>query len=102
RYSFFYALRTAPNSTFFPYTTLFRSKADMRIARQYAGLVGNERERTRLFSNIEAEFHRTVATVLEITAQRTMLERQPQLLASLRSEERRVGKEGGSRWLRWA
>ena len=59
-------------------------KADMRIARQYAGLVGNERERTRLFSNIEAEFHRTVATVLEITAQRTMLERQPQLLASLR------------------
>ena len=59
-------------------------KADMRIARQYAGLVADERERTRLFSIIEIEFQRTVATVLEITAQRTILEKQPQLLASLR------------------
>jgi len=59
-------------------------KADMRIARHYAGLVRDERERERLFAGIEAEFHRTRETVLQITDQRSILERQPRLLASLR------------------
>ncbi len=59
-------------------------KADMRIARQYAGLVVDERERRRLFSMIEAEFRRTEGAVLQITDQQSILERQPQLLASLR------------------
>ena len=59
-------------------------KADMRIARQYASLVTDEGERDRLFSMIEAEFHRTHDAILEITEQGAVLERQPQLLASLR------------------
>ncbi|TMG41958.1 MAG: phosphoenolpyruvate carboxylase, partial [Chloroflexi bacterium] len=59
-------------------------KADMRIARQYATLVADEEERDRLFSMIEAEFRRTLKAILEITEQQTVLEQQPQLLASLR------------------
>ncbi|TME22166.1 MAG: phosphoenolpyruvate carboxylase [Chloroflexi bacterium] len=59
-------------------------KADMRIARQYATLVTDESERARLFSMIEAEFQRTHNAILEITEQGAVLERQPQLLASLR------------------
>jgi phosphoenolpyruvate carboxylase len=60
------------------------AKADMRIARQYATLVSDARERDRLFSIIEAEFQRAHDAVLQITGQASVLERQPQLLASLR------------------
>ncbi|TMD69155.1 MAG: phosphoenolpyruvate carboxylase [Chloroflexi bacterium] len=59
-------------------------KADLRIARHYATLVDDQRERQRIFSMIESEFQRTHAAVLEITEQRSVLERQAQLLASLR------------------
>jgi phosphoenolpyruvate carboxylase len=59
-------------------------KADMRIARVYAGLVKDAGERQRLFGAIEAEFRQTESMVLQITQQQVMLERQPQLLASLR------------------
>jgi len=59
-------------------------KADMRIARVYAGLVQDAGERQRLFGVIEAEFRQTESLVLQITQQQGMLERQPQLLASLR------------------
>lgn len=60
------------------------AKADMRIARQYATLVSDERERDRLFAIIEAEFQRAHGAVLQITGQASVLERQPALLASLR------------------
>jgi phosphoenolpyruvate carboxylase len=59
------------------------AKADMRIARQYASLVGDERERDRLFALIEAEFQRAHDAVLQITGQGSVLERQPELLARL-------------------
>jgi phosphoenolpyruvate carboxylase len=59
-------------------------KADMRIARHYAGLVHDPRIRDRLFGEISAEFSRTEAMVLQVTEQSSMLEKQPQLLASLR------------------
>jgi phosphoenolpyruvate carboxylase len=59
-------------------------KADMRIARQYATLVTNARERDRIFALIQEEFQRTHEAVLAITDQREVLERQPELLASLR------------------
>jgi phosphoenolpyruvate carboxylase len=59
-------------------------KADMRIARQYATLVTDERERERIFTTIETEFGRTQDAVLRITQQQSVLEQQPQLLASLR------------------
>ncbi|MDQ6884696.1 MAG: phosphoenolpyruvate carboxylase, partial [Candidatus Dormibacteraeota bacterium] len=52
-------------------------KADMRIARHYAGLVTDEAERRRIFGDIEAEFERTAEAVLLITEQETILERQP-------------------------
>ncbi len=60
------------------------AKADMRIARQYATLVSDARERDRLLSIIETEFQRAHDAVLQITGQAAVLERQPQLLASLR------------------
>ena len=60
------------------------AKADMRIARQYATLVSDARERDRLYSIIETEFQRAHDAVLQITGQEAVLERQPQLLASLR------------------
>jgi phosphoenolpyruvate carboxylase len=56
----------------------------MRIARHYSTLVADEGERARIFSIIESEFRRTHDMVLTITEQRTVLEQQPQLLASLR------------------
>jgi phosphoenolpyruvate carboxylase len=59
-------------------------KADMRIARRYASLVANAGERDRIFAIIETEFERTRAAVLQVTEQRSILERQPKLLASLR------------------
>jgi phosphoenolpyruvate carboxylase len=59
-------------------------KADMRIARRYATLVSDTRERERIFSMIASEFERTRERVLDITEQRLVLERQPQLFASLR------------------
>jgi phosphoenolpyruvate carboxylase len=59
-------------------------KADMRIARQYATLVLDERERERLFADIEREFRRAHDAVLKVTEQQSVLEQQPQLLASLR------------------
>src|ERR1700730_2207827 len=58
-------------------------KADMRIARQYATLGANEPEGERLFSVIVAEFRRAQDAVLQITEQQSILEQQPQLLASL-------------------
>ena len=60
------------------------AKADMRIARHYASLVTDGEERHRLFAAINAEFERTHRAVLDITEQQSVLERQPQLLASLR------------------
>src|SRR5260370_232225 len=45
------------------------AKADMRIARQYANLVADARERERLFSIIAPEFHRPHQPVLQITPQ---------------------------------
>src|SRR5919202_7094415 len=56
----------------------------MRIARHYATLVENTSERERIFSLIESEFGRTEKSVLDITEQTSVLEHQPQLLASLR------------------
>src|ERR1700682_5020564 len=60
------------------------AKADMRIARQYAALVSDERERDRLFSIIEAEFQRALDAVLQITGRASLLERHPERSASLR------------------
>src|SRR2546422_9546248 len=97
-------IRRPPRSTLFPYTTLFRSRADA-AERLVVDQLGDRRV---------AAAHRAIWVFLELQLAELELERveqqQPadQRLAGtddqldrlhrLRSEERRVGKECRSRW----
>ena len=56
---------------------LSAAKADMGIARAYAGLVEDETIRDRIFHTIEAEHERTVRCLLEITGQEHLLDNEP-------------------------
>jgi phosphoenolpyruvate carboxylase len=58
-------------------------KADMRIAHRYASLVPDEAIRVRIFDAIAEEFHRTEIAILDITGQKTLLEREPVLAKSV-------------------
>jgi phosphoenolpyruvate carboxylase len=60
------------------------AKADLSIARLYAGLVTDASLRERVLSLVEEEFERTRRVVLELTAQRTLLENNPVLARSIR------------------
>lgn len=60
------------------------SKADMSIAAHYASLVREETIRTRIFDVIRAEFDRTVAAILRVTAQKALLDNEPVLQRSVR------------------
>lgn len=55
------------------------AKADMTIARRYAGLVPDQALADRVFSAIRAEWDRTEAAVLAITGQEALLGGQPEL-----------------------
>ncbi|WP_286952228.1 phosphoenolpyruvate carboxylase [Brevundimonas sp. UBA7507] len=55
------------------------AKADMAIARRYAGLVPDAALAERIYDAIRAEWDRTVAAVLSITGQQTLLGGQPEL-----------------------
>ena len=55
------------------------AKADMAIARRYAGLVPDAVLAERIYAAIRAEWNRTVAAVLSITGQQSLLEGQPEL-----------------------
>ncbi|MFB7879375.1 phosphoenolpyruvate carboxylase [Brevundimonas diminuta] len=55
------------------------AKADMAIARRYAGLVPDAALAERTYDAIRAEWDRTVAAVLSITGQQTLLGGQPEL-----------------------
>src|ERR1019366_4481160 len=59
-------------------------KADMRVARRYAGLVADPVLRGAAFGAIEAEFHRTTDALLAIRRQGTLLDRDPELAAHIR------------------
>ena len=50
------------------------AKADMGIAKRYANLVEDEAVRTKIFSEIESSFARTVAWILQVTGQRELLD----------------------------
>lgn len=50
------------------------AKADMGIARLYAGLVKDERVRDMIFGDILAEYNRTTQAVLKVTGQSEILE----------------------------
>ncbi len=60
------------------------AKADLGIARLYAELAPDAGIRDRVFSKIEAEFHRTLEAVLMVTGQRELLETNQVLLRSIR------------------
>ncbi len=60
------------------------AKADMSIARLYAGLVGDESLRDRVFGMIVEEFERTKSVLLRLTGQTSLLENNPMLARSIR------------------
>ena len=60
------------------------AKADLSIARLYAGLVSDVALRERVFGMLFEEFERTKAVVLRLTEQTTLLEKNPVLARSIR------------------
>ena len=60
------------------------AKADLSIARLYAGLVSDAELRERVFSMLFEEFERTKQVVLRLTGQTTLLEQNPVLARSIR------------------
>jgi phosphoenolpyruvate carboxylase len=60
------------------------AKADMAIARLYAGLVPDAGLRDRVYSRLWEEFERTRRVLLLITGQRDLLEKNPVLFRSIR------------------
>jgi phosphoenolpyruvate carboxylase len=60
------------------------AKADLSIARLYAGLVSDVALRERVFAMLFEEFERTRAVVLRLTRQTTLLENNPVLARSIR------------------
>lgn len=59
------------------------AKADLSIARRYAGLVEDEHLRERVFGMIADEFERTRRVVLRVSGQTRLLERNPVLARSI-------------------
>ncbi|HEX8720496.1 MAG TPA: phosphoenolpyruvate carboxylase [Pyrinomonadaceae bacterium] len=59
------------------------AKADLTIARRYAGLVGDADLRGRVFGMIAEEFERTRRVVLRVSGQSRLLERNPVLARSI-------------------
>jgi len=60
------------------------AKADLSIARLYAGLVADESLRERVFGMIVEEFERTKRMLLRLTGQTRLLEKNPVLARSIR------------------
>jgi phosphoenolpyruvate carboxylase len=59
------------------------AKSNMDIARRYAGLVPDAGIRARVFGTIESSWHRTRDTLLSLTGQTALLDRQPALARSV-------------------
>lgn len=60
------------------------AKADMAIARLYAGLVTDRALRDRVFNMLREEFERTRRQILLVTGQNELLEKNPVLFRSIR------------------
>ena len=60
-------------------------KSDMSIARRYAGLVKDKALAGKVFGAIEDEWKRTHDTLLAITGQSELMEKSPDLAATIRS-----------------
>jgi phosphoenolpyruvate carboxylase len=60
------------------------AKADLEIARRYAGLVEDEGLRERVYGMLAGEFERTRRMILRVSGQSRLLERNPVLARSIR------------------
>ncbi len=60
------------------------AKSDLALASLYAELVSDKRLRNRIFSAIEAEWHRTADALAQITGEKNRLESNPALARSIR------------------
>jgi phosphoenolpyruvate carboxylase len=60
------------------------AKSDLALASRYSELVGDARLRKRIFTTIEAEWHRTVAALQAITGEKQRLAGNPALQRSIR------------------
>jgi phosphoenolpyruvate carboxylase len=60
------------------------AKADLIIARQYAGMIGNEQVRDRIFGLVEEEYNLTLKFILDITGQKDLLDNVPVIQESIR------------------
>ena len=60
------------------------AKSDLALASRYAELVGDARLRKRIFTTIEAEWHRTVDALQAITGEKQRLATNPALQRSIR------------------
>jgi phosphoenolpyruvate carboxylase len=59
------------------------AKSSMALAKQYAGLVEDRALAEQVFARIDEEWNRTVAAVLAISGQKTLLEKNPRLAESI-------------------
>jgi len=60
------------------------AKADLRITHIYGSLVSDRRRAQRVYVRLKQEFERTVAAVLAITGEKTLLQKAPVLSRSIR------------------
>ena len=60
------------------------AKTNLRIAREYSGLVRSAAVRDKVFGMIEQEYERSVRMVLAVCGQKTLLQDQPVLAESIR------------------
>ncbi|GIK82969.1 MAG: phosphoenolpyruvate carboxylase [Alphaproteobacteria bacterium] len=67
---------------------------DLAIARGFAGLVADEGLREEIFGMVEAEYHRTVAMVLKITGEETLLARFPNYRGRIHSRLAMLNQAG--------
>jgi phosphoenolpyruvate carboxylase len=65
-------------------------KADMSVARRYAGLVEDLALRDRVFGAINAEYKRSVEGICRVAGIKELLENEPQLKTSLQARNRYV------------
>jgi phosphoenolpyruvate carboxylase len=61
------------------------AKSDIAIASRYAELVSDPALREAIFPRLRAEWRRSIDALLEITRQKTLLERNPLLERSIRN-----------------
>lgn len=62
-------------------------KADMGIARLYAGLVQDEQIREQVYGQIASAFERTVSWILQVTGQKRILDNEPTLQRAIQRRD---------------